>query len=86
MDGDALHKAAELDAQSTTVTLAQHAAPKICRTRYPKLATLEIDRTRKSMSVLTAPPTSRTPILLVKGAAECVLDRCSAVMGPDGAV
>ena len=60
--------------------------------RYEKLATLEFDRDRKSMSVIAstgAPADSgvRTRrsaaqpsnLLLVKGAAECVLDRCTEV-------
>ena len=50
------------------------------------LATLEFDRTRKSMSVLTAPSGAPSPLLLVKGAAECVLARATRVMLPDGSV
>jgi magnesium-transporting ATPase (P-type) len=36
---------------------------------------LEFDRDRKSMSVLAAPSNGGTNTLLVKGAAECILDR-----------
>lgn len=79
---------------------------------YIKLATLEFDRDRKSMSVLCKPSGSKSEdetveparrsltrrisssgknsndsannLLLVKGAAECVLDRCSHAMLSDG--
>ena len=75
-----------------------------------KLATLEFDRDRKSMSVLCAPvknengrraPRTRSGrlatfvmggadssgnVLFVKGAAECVLQRCTRVMLADGSV
>ena len=58
-----------------------------------KLATLEFDRERKTMSVIcTAPPASNGSLgrmwaraskgqnqLLVKGAAECMLQRCTQV-------
>eukprot|EP00884_Botryococcus_braunii_P010612 jgi/Botrbrau1/19552/Bobra.0035s0044.1 len=69
--------------------------------RLTKLATLEFDRDRKSMSVLcapvgVAPPTGRVTrnavkgqpgnILFVKGASEFVLSRCSQVMLEDGSV
>ena len=61
-----------------------------------KLATLEFDRERKTMSVIcTAPPAASNGSLgrmwarsgkghnqlLVKGAAECVLQRCTQVCG-----
>ena len=53
-----------------------------------KLATLEFDRGRKSMSVIVADggKGSNKNSLLVKGAPECVLDRCSKVLLPDGSV
>ena len=83
--------------------------------RYRRLATLEFDRDRKSMSVLLAPAGGAAPmpavgatpvrrssrlasilggggaggggnVLLVKGAAECVLQRCSRAMLADGSV
>jgi magnesium-transporting ATPase (P-type) len=60
--------------------------------RCPKLAMLEFDRNRKSMSVICSrgPPSEgrtrrsaqRSNVLLVKGAAECVLGRCSKVGQP----
>ena len=66
---------------------------------FTKLATLEFDRDRKSMSVIAASsgaapaasgvttrsrqsatgPGRQQNVLLVKGAAECVLSRCSKV-------
>ena len=81
--------------------------------QYTKLATLEFDRDRKSMSVLCSttggtaanngaqegPRTRRrtrsnadsveleeSRVLFVKGAAECVLERCASVMLSDGSV
>ncbi|KAK9815793.1 hypothetical protein WJX72_009539 [[Myrmecia] bisecta] len=69
--------------------------------RLRKLATLEFDRDRKSMSTIaaqTAPAASSGRatrrstresggnVLLVKGAAECVLARCTKVMLADGIV
>ena len=50
----------------------------------PKLATLEFDRNRKSMSVIVRGAGGNS--LLVKGAAECVLERCTSVMLAGGAV
>lgn len=49
-----------------------------------RFATLEFDRTRKSMSVIVSSASSRTNELLVKGAPEGVLDRCTHVMLPNG--
>jgi len=46
---------------------------------------LEFDRDRKSMSVL-ARPEQGANVLLVKGAAECVLERSTKVLLPDGSV
>ncbi|KAL4420219.1 hypothetical protein ABPG77_011043 [Micractinium sp. CCAP 211/92] len=97
---------------SPTGACAHHAS------KYHKLATLEFDRDRKSMSVICAPASTpagapaapgATPrrssrlasllgsrsgsvegtggnVLMVKGAAECVLSRCSRVMLGDGSV
>ena len=51
--------------------------------RAPRLATYEFSRDRKSMSVLVGD--SRSPRLLVKGAPESILDRCTHVLvGKDG--
>eukprot|EP00891_Asterochloris_glomerata_P005322 jgi/Astpho2/5322/fgenesh1_pm.00075_%23_6_t len=50
------------------------------------LATLEFDRDRKSMSVIAATTGRQQNVLLVKGAAECVLSRCSKVMLADGSL
>lgn len=49
----------------------------------PRLATYEFSRDRKSMSVLAGP--SDSPALLVKGAPESILDRCTtALVGASG--
>ncbi len=51
----------------------------------PRVLTFEFSRDRKSMSVLTtAPGSPSTGTLLVKGAPESVLDRCTSVLGPGG--
>lgn len=63
-----------------------------------RMALLEFDRNRKSSSIIctpvagggsgrtrsAAPPSSN--VLLVKGAAECVVERCDRMMLPDGKV
>ncbi len=57
--------------------------------RFQKLATLEFDRKRKSMSVIvrgTGAAAAAQNMLLVKGAAECVVERCSHMMLAGGAV
>lgn len=50
------------------------------------LATLEFNRDRKSMSVITKPADSKTNQLLVKGAPEGLLARCSKIMLADGSI
>jgi len=52
--------------------------------RERKVALLEFDRTRKSMSVLVQPPAGGPCRLLVKGASECVLERCTHALAADG--
>ena len=52
--------------------------------RERKVALLEFDRSRKSMSVLTEPAAGGANRLLVKGASECVLERCTHAMLADG--
>lgn len=42
-----------------------------------QVALLEFDRDRKSMSVIAKPASGGSNVLLVKGAAECVLERCN---------
>mmetsp|Transcript_20295 Transcript_20295/g.44334 ORF Transcript_20295/g.44334 Transcript_20295/m.44334 type:complete len:1049 (-) Transcript_20295:1149-4295(-) len=54
--------------------------------KLPVVALLEFDRDRKSMSVICKPAAGGSNILLCKGAAECVLERCNRVMMPDGKV
>merc|ERR1712054_298769 len=49
-----------------------------------KQATLEFDRARKSMSVITLRSGVGSNLLLVKGAPENVLSRCSKVQLQDG--
>jgi Ca2+-transporting ATPase len=50
------------------------------------LATLEFHRDRKSMSVVTKPIGSKTNQLLVKGAPEGLISRCTKVLLSDGKV
>lgn len=50
------------------------------------LATLEFNRDRKSMSVVTKPADKKTNQLLVKGAPEGLLARCTKIMQADGKV
>ena len=60
-----------------------HHASKYYETKNPRLATYEFSRDRKSMSVLVGQGQQRR--LLVKGAPESVLDRCThALTGFDG--
>ncbi|PNW83467.1 hypothetical protein CHLRE_05g242350v5 [Chlamydomonas reinhardtii] len=71
-----------------TATPEEHPQP-VCseyRSRAPVQALLEFDRDRKSMSVLVRPAGAARNALLVKGAAECVIDRCNRMMLPDGRV
>eukprot|EP00929_Paragymnodinium_shiwhaense_P007944 TRINITY_DN111869_c0_g1_i1.p1 TRINITY_DN111869_c0_g1~~TRINITY_DN111869_c0_g1_i1.p1 ORF type:complete len:1036 (-),score=338.47 TRINITY_DN111869_c0_g1_i1:167-3274(-) len=49
-----------------------------------KLATLEFNRDRKSMSVLVKKSSDAANSLYVKGAPESILDRCTSIMLPDG--
>jgi Ca2+-transporting ATPase len=50
------------------------------------LATLEFNRDRKSMSVITKPVDQKTNQLLVKGAPEGLLTRCTSMLKSDGKV
>ncbi|KAL4921551.1 hypothetical protein BDW62DRAFT_173936 [Aspergillus aurantiobrunneus] len=60
-----------------------HASSDYYEARLPLQATYEFSRDRKSMSVLVG--TGRDQKLLVKGAPESILDRCShALLGPNG--
>ncbi|PLB46960.1 sarcoplasmic/endoplasmic reticulum calcium ATPase 1 [Aspergillus steynii IBT 23096] len=60
-----------------------HASSAYYESRLPLKATYEFSRDRKSMSVLIG--TDKQQRLLVKGAPESILERCShVVVGPDG--
>jgi len=66
-------------------TLSEHMddANRYYESYLPRLATYEFSRDRKSMSVLAG--SSDSPILLVKGAPESILDRCTtALVGING--
>jgi magnesium-transporting ATPase (P-type) len=64
--------------------------------KYERLALFELDRNRKSMSVLCSPSEddsgsnnsgqSKKNVLLAKGAAEVLLDRCNRVKLEDGTI
>mmetsp|Transcript_25245 Transcript_25245/g.68622 ORF Transcript_25245/g.68622 Transcript_25245/m.68622 type:complete len:1048 (+) Transcript_25245:127-3270(+) len=67
---------------------ANHPQP-VCDTYKAKMSVqslLEFDRDRKSMSVLASPLGNGTNTLLVKGAAECILDRSTKAMLPNGSI
>jgi len=57
---------------------------KIRMAEYTKVATLEFSRKRKSMSVVCTPVNSARNVLMVKGAPESLLPRCSMVRLADG--
>lgn len=60
-----------------------HRASKYYEDRYPRQATYEFSRDRKSMSVLVQ--NSHSQKLLVKGAPESILDRCThVIVGENG--
>ncbi|KAL4781871.1 hypothetical protein BJX76DRAFT_309206 [Aspergillus varians] len=60
-----------------------HVSSKYYESCLPRQATYEFSRDRKSMSVLVG--TGRDQKLLVKGAPESILDRCShTLLGPNG--
>lgn len=70
-------------ARSLPVQDRLHHASKYYENKNPRFATYEFSRDRKSMSVLVG--TGSEQRLLVKGAPESVLDRCShALVGSDG--
>ena len=82
---------APTDAENSSISAARQrdrvaAAEGTCDVycaRERKVALLEFDRSRKSMSVLVKPATGPNR-LLVKGASECVLERCTHAILADG--
>ncbi|KAI0978361.1 hypothetical protein GJ496_002607 [Pomphorhynchus laevis] len=64
-------------------------SPMVCsdhiRNKYPRVLTLEFTRERKSMSVLVKYEGNRDT-LLVKGAPEAVIDRCSHIYTKNGSI
>eukprot|EP00547_Thalassionema_nitzschioides_P004173 CAMPEP_0194213662 /NCGR_PEP_ID=MMETSP0156-20130528/14402_1 /TAXON_ID=33649 /ORGANISM="Thalassionema nitzschioides, Strain L26-B" /LENGTH=1041 /DNA_ID=CAMNT_0038941743 /DNA_START=244 /DNA_END=3369 /DNA_ORIENTATION=- len=56
------------------------------RSTYSRIATLEFNRDRKSMSVLCKMPNDSVNKLLVKGAPNLLIDRCTSIMYRDGSV
>ncbi|KAG2495960.1 hypothetical protein HYH03_005890 [Edaphochlamys debaryana] len=69
-----------------TATPEEHPQPvtQAYRDRSAVRALLEFDRDRKSMSVVVRPAGAGRNALLVKGAAECVIERSTRMMLPDG--
>jgi len=67
-------------------TPQEHPMPFVAalRAHLPVNALLEFSRDRKSMSVLISPLSDAPNVLYVKGAAECVLERCSKALLPNG--
>jgi len=56
------------------------------KSQFEVLASLEFNRNRKSMSVLCKPKDGSGNVLLVKGAPEAVLERCTSIMLQDGSI
>jgi len=65
--------------------LASYHVSKI-RSKYPRLATLEFSRDRKSMSVLSFSKETNKTRLLVKGAPNLLIDRCTKIKLQNGLV
>jgi Ca2+-transporting ATPase len=63
-----------------------HAVNSMWGLKAKVLATLEFHRDRKSMSVLVKPDDKKTNQLLVKGAPEGLISRCTKVLQDDGKV
>ncbi|MES1917213.1 MAG: hypothetical protein MHM6MM_008963, partial [Cercozoa sp. M6MM] len=66
--------------------LRAHATERFWTVRWQKQHVLEFTRARKSMSVLVRNEATHEGMLLVKGAPESVLERCTHVMLDDGSV
>jgi Ca2+-transporting ATPase len=63
-----------------------HAVNEMWGGKAKTLATLEFHRDRKSMSVLVKPSDSKTNRLLVKGAPEGLISRCTKILQGDGKI
>jgi Ca2+-transporting ATPase len=71
---------------STTPSTLASANVNVWRIEHPSQATLEFNRDRKSMSVLSSNSSSRGNRLLVKGAPNMLLERCTHAKLRDGKI
>nr|QAU36233.1 chloroplast fatty acid transporter [Skeletonema marinoi] len=74
------------DSASTSPSTRSSANVNVWRTEHPSQATLEFNRDRKSMSVLSSNASSRGNRLLVKGAPNMLLERCTHAKLRDGKI
>ena len=76
------------ESASTTAQVMASANVNVWRTEHPRQATLEFNRDRKSMSVLASQwsNSSRGNRLLVKGAPNLLLERCTHAKMRDGTI
>jgi Ca2+-transporting ATPase len=74
------------ESASTTPSTRSSANVNVWRTEHPSQAILEFNRDRKSMSVLSSNSSSRGNRLLVKGAPNMLLERCTHAKLRDGTI